>query len=309
VGRGQPGLGGLRDAGRYRPDGPVLHKAEFAKYHLSIPKTWAQFAADAAKLHKANPQAYITNFSAADLQWVLALMAQDNAYPFKYTGGKNVTIDFTGPKQQKFIQYWQKLISAHEVNGLTDVATGAFNAMDNGTDASWLSSAWGPSYFAPDAKKSKGNWRVAPLPQWSAGADVAANWGGSSYPVFKASKHPAQAAQFAEWLNASSASWKITVTPASSLFPSFTPELNNPTFTSTLEVPSGKTHPFAVFAQAGKKATSVEWPPFMTEALTLSGTDLGPAMSGKQTLEKGLSTLQSHLVSYAKQQGFTVSTS
>jgi len=291
------------------PMGFYYNKAEFAKYHLSIPKTWTQFAADAAKLHKANPKDFITNFSTIDLQWVVALMAQDNAFPFKYSGGKNVTIDFLGPKQQQFIKYWQKLISAHEVNGLTDVATAAFNDMDNGTDASWLSSAWGPSYFAPDAKKSAGDWRVAPLPQWTAGADVAANWGGSSYPVFKSSKHPAQAAEFAEWLNASAASWKITVTPASSLFPSYTPELNNPSFTSTLEKPSGSTHPFAVFANAGKKATGVEWPPFMTVALTDSGTDLAPAMAGKQTLEQGLSTLQKHLVTYAKAQGFTVSTS
>jgi multiple sugar transport system substrate-binding protein len=291
------------------PMGLYYNSKEFAKYHLSIPKTWAQFAADAAKLHKANPKAFITNFASTDLQWVLALMAQDNAFPFAYTGGKDVTIDFTGPKQQNFINYWQKLISAGEVNGLADVATGSFNAMDDGTDASWLSSAWGPSYFAPDAKKTAGDWRVAPLPQWKAGQTVAANWGGSSYPVFKSSQHPAQAAEFAEWLNANSASWKITVTPASSLFPSFIPELNSSTFTSTLEKPSGKSHPFAAFAEAGKKATSVEWPPFMTVALTDSGTDLAPVLAGKESLLKGLTTLQNHLVSYAKAQGFTVKTS
>lgn len=288
------------------PMGLYYNKKEFAKYHLAIPKTWAQFAADAAKLHKANHSAYITNFSTTDLQWVVALMAQDNAFPFAYSGGKHVTIDLTGPRQMKFIDYWQKLISAHEVNGLTDVATGAFDDMDNGTDASWLSSAWGPSYFAPDSKKTAGDWRAAPLPQWTAKADVSANWGGSSYPVFASSKHPAQAAEFAKWLNATRAAWKITVTPASSLFPSYKPELANRSFTSTLAAPSGKSHPFAVFAKAGQRATAVEWPPFMTEALTDATTDLAPAMAGKETLRKGLSTLQSHLVTYAKAQGFTV---
>ena len=58
----------------------------------------------------------------------------------------------------------------------------------------------GPSYFAPDAKTSLGNWRAAPLPQWTAGANVAANWGGSTYPVFSQSKHPKEAAEFSEWL-------------------------------------------------------------------------------------------------------------
>jgi multiple sugar transport system substrate-binding protein len=279
----------------------------FAKYHLAVPKTWTQYAADAAKLHSASPSSDITNFSATDLQWVLALMAQDGAFPFKYTGGKNVTIDFTGTKQQAFTAYWQKLISAHEVNGLTDVAAPAFADMDNGTDATWLSSAWGPSYFAPDAKKTNGDWRAAPLPQWAAGADAQTNWGGSSYPVFKGSKHPQQAAAFAEWLNSSPAAWKITITPSSSLFPSYEPTLNSHSFDSTLEAPSGPTHPFAVFSTAGKKTGAVQWPPFMTEALSDATTDLAPAMAGKQTLAQGLATLQSHLVTYAKAQGFSVS--
>jgi multiple sugar transport system substrate-binding protein len=288
------------------PMGLYYNSKLFSKYHLTVPKTWAEYAADAAKLHSASPSSYITNFSSTDLQWVLALMAQDGAFPFEYTGGKNVTIDFTGPKQQAFVAYWQKLISAHETNGLTDVATPAFADMDNGTDATWLSSAWGPSYFAPDAKKTNGVWRAAPLPQWTAGADAQTNWGGSSYPVFKGSKHPQQAATFAMWLNSSPAAWKITITPSSSLFPSYEPTLNSHSFDSTLEAPSGASHPFKVFSTAGKKTGSVEWPPFMTEALNDATTDLAPAMAGKQTLAQGLAALQAHLVAYAKAQGFTV---
>jgi multiple sugar transport system substrate-binding protein len=291
------------------PMGLYYNSKLFAKYHLTVPTTWAQYAADAAKLHSANSSSFITNFSATDLQWVLALMAQAEAFPFQYTGGKNVTIDFTGPKQQAFTTYWQKLFSGHEVNGLTDVAAPAFGDMDNGTDATWLSSAWGPSYFAPDAKKTSGDWRAAPMPQWTAGAGTETNWGGSSYPVFKGSAHPQQAATFAEWLNSSPAAWKITITPASSLFPSYEPTLNSKTFTSTLEAPSGQSHPFKVFAVAGKKTGAVQWPPFMTEALTQATTDLAPAMAGKQTLAQGFTTLQNHLVSYAKAQGFSVSTS
>ena len=93
-----------------------------AKYHITPPTTWAQFAADAAKLNKADPSAYMTNFSATDLQWVMSLMAQDNAWPFAYTGGSKVTINWTGPAQMKFAAYWQKLLNAHEVNGTTDVS-------------------------------------------------------------------------------------------------------------------------------------------------------------------------------------------
>jgi multiple sugar transport system permease protein len=84
---------------------------ELAKYGITPPTTWAEFATDAAKLHKANPNAYMTNFSAIDLQWVMSLMAQDNAWPFAYSGGSNVTINWTGPKQMAFASYWQNLLS------------------------------------------------------------------------------------------------------------------------------------------------------------------------------------------------------
>jgi multiple sugar transport system substrate-binding protein len=293
------------DAG---PMGLYYNQKEFAKYHLTLPKTWAQFAADAAKLHKANPKDYITNFAATDLQWMLSLMSQKGVFPFKYSGGSTVTIDFTGKGQMAFANFWQKMLGAKELNVLPDVTAQAFGAMDKGIDASWLSSAWGPSYLAPDAKASVGDWRAAPMPQWSASANVAANWGGSSYPVFTTSKHPAQAAAFSEWLNGTSAAWKTEVTAPSSLFPTFKPELNNPSF-STITVPlSGASHPNAVFGAAGKKAAAVQWPPFMTEALTLSTTTFAAVANGKQTLPQAFTTFQGQLVKYAKAEGFTVRT-
>jgi multiple sugar transport system substrate-binding protein len=279
-----------------------------AKYHITPPTTWAEFAADAAKLHKANPSAYMTNFSAIDLQWVMSLMAQDNAWPFAYSGGSNVTINWTGPKQMAFASYWQNLLSAHEVNATTDVSATSFADLDKGIDASWLSSAWGPSYFAPDAKSSLGDWRAAALPQWTAGANVAANWGGSTYPVFTQSKHPKEAAEFSEWLNATDASWNITKTAPSSLFPTYLPLLNSASYKNITVPLSGSSTPGVQFTAAANQIQGVPWPPFMTEALTQSATVFAGVMNGKQTLQTAFKNFQNVLVTYAKAQGFTVST-
>ncbi|HZR49349.1 MAG TPA: extracellular solute-binding protein [Streptosporangiaceae bacterium] len=279
-----------------------------AKYHITPPTTWAQFATAAAALHKADPGAYITNFSAVDLQWIMSLMAQDNAWPFQYSGGSNVTINWTGPAQMAFAKYWQNLLAAHEVNATTDVSATSFADMDKGIDASWLASAWGPSYFAPDAKSSIGDWRAAALPQWTAGANVAANWGGSTYPVFAQSKHPAQAAAFAEWLNGTSDSWNITKTAPSLLFPTFVPLLNDPSY-KQLNIPlSGTSNPNEAFTSAASQITADQWPPFMTEALNEASTVFAGVMNGKQTLQAAFTNFQNVLVSYAKTQGFTVST-
>jgi multiple sugar transport system substrate-binding protein len=291
--------------------GPVAlyyNSALFAKYHLAPPKTWAQFASEAAALKKADPSAFMTNFSAPDLQWIMSLMAQDNAWPFRYTGGSKVTINWTGPAQMRFAAYWQKLLAAKEVNATTDVSAISFADLDKGIDACWLSSAWGPSYFAPDAKQSLGAWRSAPMPQWSPGANVAANWGGSTYPVFSQSAHPRQAAEFAEWLTASPASWAIVKTPPSSLFPTYKPLLASSSFKSLTVALSGSSHPNVAFTAAAPRITTVQWPPFMTEALTQSATVFAGVTNGSETLQQAFAKFQSVLVNYAKQQGFQVST-
>jgi multiple sugar transport system substrate-binding protein len=290
------------------PMGFYYNATELAKYHITPPATWAQFATDAATLHKANPSDYLTDFAGTDLQWIMSLMAQDGAFPFGYSGGSHVTINWTGPAQMKFAAYWQSMLSAHLLNTVTDITATSFADMDKGIDASWLSSAWGPSYFAPDAKASIGDWRAAALPQWTAGADVAANWGGSTYPVFTQSSHPAQAAEFSEWLTATSASWNIVKTPPSSLFPTYVPLLDATSFKDLTYSLSGSSTPNVAFTGAAPKISSVQWPPFMTYALTLSATTFAGVMNGKETLQQAFSTFQSQLVSYAKGQGFTVST-
>lgn len=290
------------------PMGFYYNAKLLAKYHLSPPATWAQFATEAAALHKANPSAYLTNFAPTDAQWMMSLMAQDGAFPFAYTGGSHVTINWTGPRQMAFAAYWQSMLSKHELTTLTDVAAEQFADMDKGINASWLSSAWGPSYFAPDAKSSVGQWRAAPLPQWTAGANVAANWGGSTYPVFSQSAHPQQAAQFSEWLCANQASWNIVKTPPSSLFPTYVPLLNDPAFKNLKYPPSGSSSPNVTFTAAAPQVTSVQWPPFMTYAQTQVATTFAGVASGKETLQQAFRTFQSQLVSYAKQQGFSVST-
>jgi multiple sugar transport system substrate-binding protein len=290
------------------PVGFYYNAKQLAKYHIAPPATWADFAADAAKLHTAEPGSYLTNFAGTDLQWIMSLMAQDNAFPFSYSGGSKVTIDWTGPAQMSFASYWQNMLAKHELNTVTDISAPAFADMDKGIDASWISSAWGPSYFAPDAKVSVGDWEAAPIPQWTAGAHVAANWGGSTYPVFTQSAHPAQAAEFSEWLTASSASWNIVKTPPSSLFPTYVPLLSSTSFKDLTYPISGSSTPNVTFTGEAPEIVGVQWPPFMTFALTQCDTTFAGVMNGKETLQQAFSAFQGQLVSYAKQQGFTVST-
>ena len=279
-----------------------------AKYHITPPTTWAQFATAAAALKKADPSAYITNFSATDLQWVMSLMAQDNAWPFAYSGGSKVTINWTGPAQMKFAAYWQKLLNAHEVNGTTDVSATSFADMDKGIDASWLSSAWGPSYFAPDAKSSVGDWRAAPLPQWAAGAERGRQLGRLDLPGVQPERPPGRGggvlrvAERDHRVVEHHQDGPVLAVPDATCRCSTT----RPTRTSPSRCP-GSSHPDQAFTAAASSIQGVPWPPFMTEALTESATVFAGVLNGKETLAAAFQNFQNVLVNYAKQQGFTVS--
>jgi multiple sugar transport system substrate-binding protein len=279
-----------------------------AKYKITPPTTWAQVATDAVSLHKQNPSAYLLNLSPNDLQWLMDVMGQAGAWPFQYSGGSNVTINWTGPAQEKFAAYWQNLINQHAVSTVNDAGTEVNTNLDKGVTAAAIDSAWAPSYFVADVKQSLGQWRAAPLPQWTAGADVGADWGGSTYPVFTQSKHAAQAAEFSEWLTATNASWNIVKTPPSSLFPTYLPTLNSSSFTSLTYPISGSSQPNQVFSAAAKNIQATPWPPFMTQALTQADTTFGGVLSGKETMQQAFAAFQTAEVNYAKAQGFDVST-
>src|ERR1700759_5225260 len=296
------------DAG---PAGFYYNSKLFTQYKLKPPATWGDFATEAASVHKANPKAYLANFSATDLQWLLTAMAQDNAFPYTYSGGSKVGINWTGANEMKFARYWQNLISSHVISTVNDANNSPLpnQNLDNGvTLSSPLNSAWAPSYFQPDAKKTAGDWRAATLPQWTAGASVSADWGGSASPAFKPTGEPAQAAEFSEWLTASPQAWAILKTSPSELFPTYKALLSDPSFKSLKDRVSGWSEPSKGFTAAAGESQPVQWPPFMTEALNQALTTFQPVLSGKETLQKAGQTVQSQEVSYAKEQGFAVTT-
>jgi multiple sugar transport system substrate-binding protein len=276
------------------------------KYGLAVPKTWAQYATEAAELKKDDPSASLGTIDWTDDQDLLALMQQYGAFPFKYTGGTSLTIDFTGATESAFASYWQQQIAAGEVGHYADFSAGQWAAWDDQTVAARFSPAWGPVGMQLSVKKTLGDWRAAALPQVTAGQDESGNWGGSTIAVLSSSKYPKQAAEFAEWFGGSAASWKILSGPVAGAYPGYEPLLNNSTFLGqTLKI-SGSQQFQDVFAQAAKDMTASEWPPIMNEVNTLWPTVFAGVSSGTETLQAAFKTMQTDLVNYAQAQGFTV---
>lgn len=277
-----------------------------AKYGLTVPKTWAQYAAEAAKLKKDDPGATLATVDWTDDQPVLALMQQYGAFPFKWNGGSQLTIDFTGQAETSFANYWQQQVAAGEVGHDADFSAGQWAAWDDESVAARFSPAWGPVGMQLSIKKTLGDWRAAALPQTTAGRDQSGNWGGSTIAVLSSSKYPKQAAEFAEWFGGSAASWKILSGPVAGAYPGYEPLLDTSTFLDqTLKI-SGSQHFQEVFADAAKNMTAPEWPPIMNEVNTVWPTVFAGVSNGTETLSAAFQTMQSDLVKYAEAQGFTV---
>jgi multiple sugar transport system substrate-binding protein len=272
----------------------------------TTPATWAEFAADAAKLKARNSSEAITNFDPESTQTVLALMQEYGAFPFTYTGGSTVGINFTGAAEKAFARYWQGLIDAKEVTAATEFSQAQWNDFDNGSAASRLSPAWGPVGMQGSISKTIGDWRAAALPQTVAGTTNEGNWGGSTLAVVKGTKVAQAAATFVQWFGGSDDAWKILSGTVAGAYPAYTPLLDSSSFLdSTLKISGDSTYN-KVFADAESKAKGAEWPPIMTAALTQWTSTFAGVTKGTETLEQAFTAFQSQMVTYAKDQGFTV---
>jgi multiple sugar transport system substrate-binding protein len=160
-------------------------------------------------------------------------------------------------------------------------------------------------FLSSQAAKTSGNWRAAPLPQWTAGAHASANWGGSTDAVTTYSQHPKEAFEFALWLNHDPKSAGLQASEQF-LFPTTKAVLNSPTFDSPLAFYGGQ-KVNGIFADASSHVDlGFQWSPFQDYVYTQMQNNLGNAVNGKTTYSGAMNTLQNTLVTYAKSQGFTV---
>lgn len=275
----------------------------FAKYGLTVPTTWAQYLSDAQKLHSENPNAYITSFSPADTGQFAGLAWQAGANWFNTTSSSWI-VNINDSATQKVANYWQQLLSQHLVKVEADFANGWYKDLSDGTLLTWPSAVWGQNTIATNAANTANDWAVAPLPNWgSTSAD--GNWGGSTTVVFKDSKHPAQAAVFAEWLNTNQPSITNLINKGG-LYPADLQGEKQSAVDSPVAF-YGNQNIWSTFEAGGKLVnTSFKWGPTMFTTLTDMGNLFSKATGGSGTLASAIATTQSDTVSGMKSQGFSV---
>lgn len=284
----------------------MFYRADlFKKYNIAVPTTWAAYATAAAKLHAADSQAYITDFSPKEAGQFIGYIWQAGGRWFSING-QSWQVGINDANSMQVANYWQGLLDKKLVKTDADFTQTWYNDLQTGQVATWISAVWGANTILSNAPKTSGDWMVAPMPQWSVGQKIAGNWGGSATVVFKDSKHPKEATEFAQWLNTNQQSVQDMVNGAQ-LYPALSSSLNILQPSSAVTTFYSDQNIFSVFQAASSNVNvTFQWGPTMNQVFTDLGNDFSTAVNGKTTLSAALNQLQNSTLQDMKNTGFSV---
>jgi multiple sugar transport system substrate-binding protein len=288
--------------------GPMMlyyRKDIFGQMGLQVPTTWDQFAQVAAQVRQKDKTKFLTTFSSADPGWFAGL-AQQAGSTWWGVSGSTWSVTINDAATQKVASYWGDLVS----KGLIDkqpMYTPEWNkALNDGTLIAWPSAVWGPGVLAGNAADTKGKWAMAPMPQWNAGDNKTGSWGGSSTAVAAKSKHIAQAAQFAIWLNTDPAATSALVTNGG-IYPADSAAQSGPALAQPPDFFSNQPDFYPLAKQIAATAVGVTWGPNVNVTYATYKDAFAAAITNKTAFSGAVDQMETDTVNDMKKNGFTVS--
>ncbi|MER7277238.1 sugar ABC transporter substrate-binding protein [Dactylosporangium sp. NPDC000244] len=278
------------------------NKEVFDSHGVAVPATWDQYYEAAQKLHAADPKVYITS-DTGDAGFTTSMIWQAGGRPYT-VDGTSVGVDFTDAGTKQFTALWQKLIDGKLLAPINGWSDGWYKGLGDGTIATLVIGAWMPANLESGVKAADGKWRVAPMPQWTAGGKVVAENGGSSLALPKLGKNKQLAYAFTRYATVGAGAQSRADNGA---FPATTEQLSSPAFRDK-EFPyfGGQKVNQVLSDAAGQVASGWSYLPFQVYANSIYNDTAGKAYIGGATLQDGLKAWQDASVKYGREQGFTV---
>jgi multiple sugar transport system substrate-binding protein len=279
------------------------NKKVFDKYKLTVPATWAQYVADAKKLHAASPKEYITN-DTGDPGFTTSMIWAAGGHPYTMSGTKNVTINLGDPAAVKFADLWTPMIHSGLVAPITSWTSQWYQGLANGSIASLVTGGWMPVDLETGVPAGKGQWRVALMPEWTSGQASSSENGGSSDAILASSKNQLAAAGFLKFMDEGQGA---QISAASGDFPSSNTILDSASFLNTAPAYFGGQQINKVLSQAAKDVLpGWSYLPFQVYANSVFPDTAGQAYTKNLSLTAGLQAWQKTSATYGTQQGFSV---
>ncbi|MBD3780069.1 MAG: sugar ABC transporter substrate-binding protein [Micrococcales bacterium] len=274
----------------------------FEKYGVDVPTTWDEYLDAARALHAADPSVYIAN-DTGDAGFTTSMIWQAGGHPFQ-VDGTDVTIDLADAGSQKFADLWQQLIDEDLLAPISSWSDEWYQGLGNGTIASLTIGAWMPGNLEAGVEQASGQWRVAPMPQWEAGASASAENGGSALSVMEASQSKDLAYDFLTYLS-NGPGTQIRIDAGG--FPATTADLESDAFLGKESEYFGGQKINEVLSQsAADVVEGWQYLPFQVYANSIFNDTVGQAYVSDTTLADGLAAWQEQVTTYGNDQGFTV---
>jgi multiple sugar transport system substrate-binding protein len=178
----------------------VLHyrKDVFDKFGFAVPRTWDDYADLGRKVREKLPASRVGVFPTDGATQFAAWAWQAGAQWFDTRDGVwNVSI--ADAPTRKVAEYWQRLVDDGLV--FVNIANGRqYDAqLAQNLVLTKLSGAWDAGAQMKSRPGQKGQWAIAPMPQWDPANPAVGTHGGSTFAITKDSKHPEAAMEFIEW--------------------------------------------------------------------------------------------------------------
>ena len=278
------------------------NKKVFDKHGIAIPSTWDEYVEAARTLHKADPKIFITN-DTGDAGATTSLIWQAGGRPYK-SAGTQVSVDFGDAGTKKYADTWQKLLDEDLVSPVSSWSNEWYQGLASGSIATLSIGAWMPASFASGVASASGDWRVAPLPQWTKGDRTSAENGGSSLAMPEGAKNKELAYAFIEYATTGAGA---TSRVAQGAFPATSADLESTAFLETEFPYFGGQQANKLFAESANNV-GADWSylPYQVYANSVFNDTVGKAYVSSTPLTDGLNAWQEASVKYGKEQGFTV---
>jgi multiple sugar transport system substrate-binding protein len=277
----------------------------FQQYGLTVPKTWEEFAQTARTVRTKAPKQYLTTFSAKDPGWFSGLAQQAGA-AWWGVNGDSWKVSINDAATKKVADYWGGLVGEGAIDDQPMYTPQWNKQLNDGTLLAWPSAVWGPAVLEGIAPDTKGKWAMAPLPQWSEGDQVAGFWGGSSTAITRNSKHPAEAAEFARWLNTDQEAVAALI-GISNVYPASTEGQAAPALDDPPAFMPDDADFFARAAEISQTARGFTWGPNVNVAYQSYKDQFGRAIQRDAPFTDALQAMQDTTVADMEKAGFTVS--
>ncbi|MFC9983201.1 ABC transporter substrate-binding protein [Microbacterium keratanolyticum] len=183
--------------------GPLVYfynETAFAELGLDVPTTLADLTADSATAAAAGK--YVAAFTPDEAHnWLSGQAAAAGDTWFTAEGDK-WAVDTQGAGAETVATFWQGLLDTKTTIATERWGEGFTAALNDGSLIGHIGAAWEAGFLLDslDGTPAEGQWRVAQLPDFGAGALTGPD-GGSGVAVMKGCKNPVEAMAFNAWFN------------------------------------------------------------------------------------------------------------